>query len=709
MKKIFTFATAAMLLGGVMVSCGSEQPKLDPSNPFATAWTAQNGMPPFDKIEISHILPAFMVGIAQEDAEINAITSNSEKANFENTILAFQNTGSLISRVSTAYGALSGTEFNDEIKAIQSEYVKLGSEHSSNTSLNAELFQRIKTVYDDRSNQKYTPEQLRLIERTYDGFARGGANLSVEDKAKMRSINGQLSSIQMEFGNKTRNEVKNFKMVVDNKEDLAGLPETSVIAAAQAAKNAGLDGKWVFTLNKPSYIPFMQYAKNRDLRKVMFDGYSNVGNNNNADDTKENIKQIAKLRLEKANLLGYDNYAQYGLVTTVAKNPESVFKFIEDLWAPVVSKAKSEVKEMQTLMSKDRVKGQIEPWDWFFYAEKVKAAKYKFDENQVKPYFEVNKVRDGAMYTANKLFGLTFKEVKDAVRINVETQVFDVYDKNGKFISVLTWDFFPRESKRGGAWCSRLKQQEYVDGKRVAPIVTITCNFTPPAGDIPALITPDEVSTLFHEFGHALQGMLADIELPGLTGNSRDFVEFHSQILERWAFQPEVLANYAKHYKTGEVIPASLVAKLEKSSTFNQGFMNGENLSASYLDMAYHSIEDVKEIENMDVIKFEEQAMAKLGAIDEFVPRYRSTYFNHVWGGGYAAGYYSYKWSEVMSADGFAAFVEAGDIFDQNVASTLAAVIFSKGSSIDEKVMYESWRGKPADGKHLMKALGLTE
>ncbi len=708
MKKLFTLATATMLMGSVLVSCSSEQPKLDPSNPFATEWTAQNGMPPFDKIKTSHIIPALMVGIALEDLEIKAIAENAEKPNFENTILAYQKTGDLISRVGTAYGALTSTELNDELKAIQAQYVQLNSEHSSNTSLNADLFNRIKTVYEDRNNQNYTPMQLRLVERTYDNFARSGANLSVEDKEKMRNINAQLSNIQMEFGNKTRNESNNFKMVVDNKEDLAGLPETSIIAAAEAATKAGLEGKWVFTLKKPSYIPFMQYAKNRELRKVMFDGYSNVGNNNNADDTKENIKQIAKLRLEKARLLGFDNYAQYGLKNTVAKNPESVFKFIEDLWTPVVSKAKAEVKDMQKIMSKDKVKGNIEPWDWFYYAEKVKAVKYSLDENEVKPYFEINKVKEGAMFTANKLFGLTFKEVKDAVRINVETQVYDVYDKAGNFISVLTWDFFPRDSKGGGAWCSGLKSQKYVDGKRVAPIVTITCNFTPPAGDIPALITADEVTTLFHEFGHALQGMLTDIEIPGLTGNSRDFVEFHSQILERWAYQPEILAQYAKHYKTGEVIPASLVAKLQKSSTFNQGFINGENLSASYLDMAFHNIEDMNVIDNMDVIEFEKEALKKLGAINEFIPRYRSTYFGHVWGGGYAAGYYSYKWSEVMSADGFAAFTETGDIFNQEVASRLASIIFSQGSSVDEKVMYENWRGKPADGKHLMKALGLT-
>lgn len=709
MKRTFTGVMVAVLLGGAFTSCGESVAVLDPSSPFAKDWTSQNGMPPFDEVKVSDIIPALKVGIAQASLEIDEISNSSEKPTFENTILAYQNVGKLLRKVGLIYSPLTGTELNDELKKIQPEYVLLTSEHRSNVSLNEGLFIKIKQVFDDKDNQKYTPEQYRLIEKTYDSFARAGANLSATDKEKMRAINSELSKLQMEFGNATRNDTEAFTMVIDDKADLAGLSEGSIGAAAQQANELGMEGKWVFTLKKPSYIPFMQNSTNRELRKVMFDGYSNVGNNNNDNDTKKLVKQIVKLRLEKAQLMGYKTFAEYSLKNTMAKNPDAVFGFIEDLWTPVIARAKEEVKDMNALMSKDGIKDKVQPWDWFYYAEKVRADKFDLNENELKPYFAVNNVRDGAQYVANQLFGLTFEEVKDAVRVNPETQVFNVYDKDGSFLSVLTWDFFPRSTKRGGAWCSRVKPQEYVDGKRVAPIVTITCNFTPPVGEDPALITTDEVVTLFHEFGHAVQGMLSDVELPGLTGNPRDFVEFPSQVLERWAYEPEVLKQYAMHYKTGEIIPNSLIKKIQNSGTFNQGFVNGENLAASYLDMAFHSIDNIEEIENMDVLEFEKNALNKLGIIKEFIPRYRTTYFGHTWGGGYSAGYYSYKWSEVLSADGFAAFKDSGDIFNPETAISLREKVLSKGSSKDEKAMYEEWRGAEADGKHLLKALGFDK
>ncbi len=708
MKKFFSLAVASMLLGSVVVSCGDNTPKLDPANPFATEWTAQNGMPPFDKIQVSHIIPALKVGIAQEAAEINQIANNSEKPTFENTILAFQNTGKLLSRVGTAYGALKGTEMNDELRAIQKEYLSLSSEHSSNITLNAKLFDRIKAVYEGREKENYNPLQLRLIEKTYDRFARNGANLSAEDKEKIRKINAELSTLSMNFGDNVLNENNKFRLFIDNEKDLAGLPAGVIATAAELAKKEGQEGKWAFTLKKPSYIPFMQYAKNRDLRKVMFEGYSNVANHNDENDNKEIIKKTVALRLQKAQLFGYKNFAEYNLVNSVIKTPEAVYEFIEGMWPKVIKKAKTEIKDMQKLMNNEGIKGKIQPWDWFYYAEKVRSSKYSLDENQIKEYFEAKNVRDGLFYVAGQLYGLTFQPVENAVRINPETQVFDVYDKDGSFLSVLTFDFYPRASKRGGAWCSRLKSQEYVDGKRVAPIVTITCNFSAPYGDTPGLFTMDEVSTAFHEFGHAIQGMLTDIKYPGLTGNPRDFVEFPSQIDENWAFQPEVLEVYAKHYKTGEVIPNSLIKKIQNLGSFNQGFANGENLSASYLDMKYHTMESLEEINAMDVAKFEAETLATLGIIPEFIPRYRSTYFNHVFSGGYAAGYYCYKYSEIMSADGFAAFEESGDIFNPEIALSLRNIIMSKGSSRDEKEMYLEWRGKEPDPKYLMKALGLN-
>lgn len=709
MKKTFTGVLVAVLLGSALTSCGDNTIALDPTNPFSKEWTAQNGMPPFDLVKEVHIIPALKAGISQASVEIDKITSSTHKPTFENTILAYQKVGELLKKVGLVYGPLTATELNNELKAIQPEYISLSSEHRSNVSLNGKLFERIKMVFDDKDNQKYTPEQYRLIEKTYDSFARAGANLSAADKERMRAIDAQLGKLHMEFGNATNGDVEEFKMIVKNKADLAGLSEGSIGAAAQKAKELNLDGQWVFTLKKPSYIPFMQNSTNRDLRKVMFEGYSNVGNNNNANDTKVLIKQLVKLRLEKAQLLGYKTFAEYNLKNSMAKTPEAVFSFIETMWVPVIERAKEEVKDMGKLMAKDGIKDKVQPWDWFYYAEKVRADKYDLDENELKPYFAVNNVRDGAQYVANQLFGLTFEEVKDAVRINPETQVFNVYDKDGSFLSVLTWDFFPRSSKRGGAWCSRVKPQEYINGKRVAPIVTITCNFTPPVGDDPALITTDEVVTLFHEFGHAVQGMLSDVEYPGMSTNPRDFVEFPSQVMERWAYEPQMLKQYAKHYKTGKVIPNSLIKKIQKSATFNQGFVNGENLASSYLDMVFHSIDNAEVAENIDILEFEKATLAKLGVIEEFIPRYRTTYFGHTWTGGYAAGYYSYKWSEVLSADGFAAFKDSGDIFNPEIAIDLREKVLSKGSSVDEKTMYEDWRGAEADGKHLLKSLGFDK
>lgn len=710
MKKLASYAVVAMIFGGTVVSCQSNYPTLDSANPFANEWIAQKGMPPFDKIDVTHILPALKIGISQVNYEIDQIIKQSEYPTYENTILSLNKTGELLEKVSIVYGALASSEMSNELRGIQPEVVSLFSEHESNVSLNVELFKRIKIVYDGKSEIKeYTPEQIRLIEKTYDEFAMSGANLPEINKTKIRKIDAELSELSMKFGNYVMNENNNFKMVIENKSDLSGLSESSISAAATEAIKQGLDGKWVFTLKKPSYIPFMQYAKNRELRKIMFEGYSNVGNNINSDNTKDIVKQIVKLRLEKAQLFDCKTFAEYNLKNSVAKTPEAVFEFIEKLWIPVVKRAKEEVNDMQRIMRvDDGITDSLKSWDWFYYAEKVRAAKYNLNENDMKPYFEVNRVRDGAHMVANKLFGMTFVEVNDAVKINKETQVFNVYDENGDFLSVLTWDFFPRASKRGGAWCSSLKKQKYIDGERVAPIVTITCNFTPAIGDTPALITPDEVTTLFHEFGHAIQGMLTDIKEPGLARNPRDFVEFPSQLLEYWAFEPEVLSFYAKHYRTGKAIPLSLIDKMEKSSAFNQGFVNGENLSASYLDMAYHSISDHNEIINMNVMEFEKKILDEIGIMNEFIPRYRTTYFNHIFSGGYAAGYYSYKWSEVMSADGFAAFSETGDIFNKEVATRLMNLVLSKGGSEDEKSMYVKWRGVDADEKYLMNSLGLN-
>lgn len=680
-----------------LTSCSEKE-----QNPFFTEWTTPFGVPPFDEIKNEHFLPAITEGMKIEVAEIEAIVNNSEAPTFENTILPYTTSGELLSNVRTIFSGLTGTEMTPELEELQGTISGLLTTHSSNISLNEGLFQRIKAVYDGREAAGLDPMQMRLTEKVYTSFERNGANLSPEQKEVLRDIDSKLSKLSIKFGMNLRNDNTNFILVVDNKEDLAGLPESSISAAAVEAEARGEAGKWVFTLDKPSLIPFLQYSEKRELREKLYNGYLERANNDDENDNKKVLSDIANLRLERAKLMGYTSHADFVLSQNMSKEPEAVYDLLEALWTPAVSRAKEELKEMKKIKGDDDFKS----WDWWYYAEKLRAEKYDLNEDDIRPYFALESVLQGCFDLTTKLYGITYKDITATTPLyNKENKVFEVTDKDGSHLGVVYFDFHPRSSKRVGAWCGSFRGQKYdKDGNFITPIVTIVCNFTKPVGDAPALISLDEVETLFHEYGHGLHGLFRDVKYSSLSSVERDFVELPSQIMENWALEPEVLATYAKHYQTGEVIPAELVAKIQNSALFNQGFATVEYLAASLLDMEYHTLEQSGEI---NVPEFEKAALSKYGAMDEIAPRYRSTYFQHIFNSGYSAGYYSYIWAEVLDADAYNAFVESGDLYNTDIAAKFREEVLSKGGQADGSVLYYNFRGQEPSREPLMKNRGL--
>ena len=547
---------------------------------------------------------------------------------------------------------------------------------------------------------------MKLLEETYKDFARGGANLPEEKQAQLRELNAEISMLQLTFGQNMLKETNAFQLVIDKQEDLSGLPDNLVANAAEAAKAAGMEGKWLFTLHNPSVMPFLQYADNRALREQIFKGYINRGNQDNEADNKEVVRKLITKRLEKAQLMGYETYADFVLEDRMAKTPQAVYNLLDQLWKPAVAKAKEELADIQAEIRKEGGNFEAEGWDWRYYFEKAKKAKFDLDENQVRPYLELNQVREGAFYVANKLYGITFTPLKDMPLPHPEAQAFECKDKDGTHLGVLYMDFFPRASKRGGAWCGTYRSQSYQDGKRVAPVVTIVCNFTQPAPGQPALLSADEASTLFHEFGHGLHNLFKNVHYYGVSGVPRDFVELPSQVMEHWVFEPEVLKVYAKHYQTGEVIPAELIQKLSDSGKYGQGFATVEYLAASLLDMDYHVLKSVPA--DLNVMQFEEKVLGDRGILKQIPSRYRTTYFNHTMGGGYTAGYYSYVWAEVLDCDAFQAYVEKGNLFDQEVATKFRNYILTPGGIDDAMEMYKRFRGREPEVGPLLENRGLN-
>ncbi|MGN0051793.1 MAG: M3 family metallopeptidase [Prevotella sp.] len=694
-KTIITTCAAAIV-------CGSSLAKGD--NPFFGKYSSPYGIPPFDKIKVEHYKPAFIKGMEEQKKEIEAIVKNKKTATFENTIVALDRSGKLLNKVSSVFYGQNSANTNAEMQAVSRELSPLLSKHSDDITMNAELFKRVKYVYDNQEKMNLDKEQKKLLEETYKDFVRSGANLNAEQQQRLRELNAEISMLQLTFGQNMLAETNAFKLVVDNEADLAGLPQNLIANAAESAKEAGLEGKWVFTLHNPSVMPFLQYSERRELRERMFKGYTSRGSHGNANDNRDIIRRLLKVRAEKAHLMGFKDYASMALDTRMAKTSDAVYELLDQVWKPALAKAKEELADIQTEMAKHGRDFEAEGWDWRYYADRAKRAKYSFDENELRPYLELNNVRDGMFYCANRLYGITFKPLKNVPLPHPDAQSFECRDADGSLLGVLFLDFFPRASKRGGAWCGTYRSQSYENGKKVTPVVTIVCNFTKPAAGQPALLSADETSTMFHEFGHALHNFFKDVHYQGVSGVPRDFVELPSQVNEHWAFAPEVLKVYAKHYKTGEIMPQELVEKLDRSGKYGQGFATVEYVAASLLDMDYH----VQEVpEDVDLLDFERRTLVSRGLLSQIPPRYRTTYFNHTMGGGYTAGYYSYMWAEVLEADAFEAYKETGDIFNKEVATKFRKYILTPGGIDDAMDMYVNFRGKKPSIEPLLKNRGL--
>jgi len=700
MKKMIIAAAVATLFS----ACGTSNKKMN-ENPFFTEYTTPFAVPPFDEIKAEHYKPAFLKGMEEEMAEVTAICNNSEAPTFENTIVALDQKGKLYSKVRSVFYGQTGANTTDELDALSREMSPLFSKHNDDIRLNPTLFARVKTVYEQKDNLGLDKEQMKLLEETYKGFVRGGANLPEDKQATLRELNSAISVLQITFSQNMRKETNDYQMVIEDEKDLAGLSGTLIANAAEEAKKAGMEGKWIFKLQNPSALPFLQDAQNRALREKLFNAYINRCNNNNEFDNKNIVKELISKRLEKAKLMGYEDFASFVLEDRMAENSAAVYDLLDELWTPSIKKAKEELADIQTEIKKEGGNFTAEGWDWRYYFEKAKKAKFNLDENEVRPYLKLENVRDGAYYVANKLYGITFTPIKNIPLPHPDAEAFECKDKDGTHLGVLYMDYFPRDSKRSGAWCGTYRSQTYKDSKRVAPVVTIVCNFSQPAPGQPALLSADEANTLFHEFGHALHNLFKDVHYYGVSGVPRDFVELPSQIMEHWVFEPEVLKVYAKHYETGEVIPTELIEKLDKSGKYGQGFATTEYLAASLLDMDYHVLKEVPA--NMDVMAFENKVLGDRGILKQIPSRYRTTYFNHTMGGGYTAGYYSYIWAEVLDSDAYQAFVETGDIFNQEIAKKFRDYVLTPGSIDDAMDMYINFRGKRPNTGPLLDNRGL--
>ena len=691
------------------LTCCEEKPV--EINPLLTRWDTPYGIPPFDRIRAEHYKPAVEEGIARHKAEIAAIVADPSAPTFENVIAALDRSGRLLADTYLTFSLTAAADNNDTLQRIDMEISPLVASHDDDIYMNEKLFDKVETVYEARHTSSLTPEQIRLTERTYDRFVRAGARLTPRKKEELRRINEELTELGIRFGNNLLAENRDFALVLDTLPDTNGLPEDVIDAAAAEAKARGMKGKWVFTLSKPSFIPFMTYAERRDLRERLYKGYLSRGDNGNENDNKQIVADIVRLRTEKAHLLDYPSYAAFVLDDKIAGNPENVYALLDKLWGPALGLASRELDEMRAIKARETLgDSTFAAWDWWYYAEKVRKERYDLDEEMLKPYFSLENVRTGAFRLANRLWGLTFRPVSVPL-YHEECMAYEVLDKDESHLGILIFDFFPRPGKQAGAWCGAYRDEHYdTDGQRVAPIVTIVCNFTRPNGNMPALLDLDQTQTLFHEFGHALHNLLARNRYigTGMDKVERDFVELPSQIMENWAVEPQMLKSYAKHYQTGEIIPEHLIRKIRNSRYFNQGFATTELLAAALIDMDIHSTEEYTPI---DLTAFEHEALyGKRGLMPQIAPRYRYPYFAHIFNGdGYSAGYYSYIWAEVLDKDAFRAFVDSGDIFDPELAKSYRKHILERGSSQDGMTLFRNFRGKDPDPTALMIARGLIE
>jgi len=688
-----------------ITGCG-EKPKPQRENPLLQTWNTPYGVPPFDEIMTSDYIPAFKQAMQAHNAEIDAITI-IEEPNFENVILAFDRSGALLTKIHYAFEAVHEAETNDEMDAVAAEITPLITEHGNNIMLNEQLFEKIKVVYEKRHELNLAPDQLRVTEKYYNDFVRNGANLPPDKKEELKNLNIKLSSLYLLFGKNVLTDSKNFKLFIDNEDALQGLPEDIKASAASAAEKAGEPGKWLFTTDKPSWIPFLTYSENRSLREQLYKGWFMRGDNNNDNDTKAIIDTIINLRIQKSNILGYKNFAEYRTAINMAQNPKNVMLFLDEVWKVALPAAIKERNAMQKMIDKESDRFEMESWDWWYYAEKIRKEQYDLDENEIKPYFPVENAMKGVFYVANKLYGITFEKSTDLPVYYPGVETYIAKEKDGTLIGILYMDYYVRPGKRGGAWCTGFREGSYDNqGNRIHPIVSLVCNFNNPVGDTPALLSWDDNTTLFHEFGHGLHALFSDGRFHRTAGDMpRDMVELPSQILERWASEPEVLKVYAKHYQTGETIPDKLIQKMEKASTFNMGFGTVEYMAASILDMNWHTIEKPQQ---NDVNAFEKAAMDHIRLIPQILPRYRSTYFNHIFTSeSYASGYYVYSWAEVLDADAFDVFKKSGNIFNQDLAAKFRKHILTECGEGEGMDQYRKFRGKEPSKEPYFKSRGL--
>lgn len=702
MMKNCTKLLISVLVCLSLISC-KEQPVADKSNPFFTAYNTTFDVPPFEKIMAKHYMPAFEKGMTAGREDLKLILENNNEATFQNTIDPLDKMGELLTKVSYVFFGITSANTNDSLQKIEVEISPKLSEYRDEIFLNPDLFKRVKFIFESQAKFKMDDEQKFLLENLYRNFVRNGALLSATEQDTLKELNQKISVLSVNFSQNVLSETNKFKLIIDKEADLKGLPNSLIAGAAETAKVAGSDGKWIFTIQKPSMLPFLTYSDNRQLRKQLYDAYLTRGNHNDQYDNKKVLADIVRLRAKRAKLLGYKSHADLNLENRMAKTPQNVFTLLNQLWTPALKVAGEELSEMQKIASREGAKFKIEPFDWWYYAEKLRKEKYNLDDNELRPYFKLDNVREGAFTVANKLYGISFTPIDGIPIPHPDCKAFEVKEANGNPLGVLYMDFFTRASKGPGAWCGGYRDHKWVDGKEIQPVVTLVCNFTNPSGDTPSLLSLDDVQTLFHEFGHALQGLFASNKYI-MTNPAMDIIELPSQIMEHWAVEPEVLKLYAKEYRTGEVIPDALIEKIQKSRYFNTGFDNVELLAASMLDMAYYTLEAPV---NIDVEKFEQDYLKKTGLIKEIEPRYKSTYFLHIVGG-YDAGYYCYTWAAVLDNDAFEAFKEKG-IFNKETAESFRRNILAPMGITDAKQSFINFRGRDAKIEPLLKNRGLMQ
>lgn len=699
MKKI-QFLILTLVMAIAFMSCGEGGPKTA-ENPLLAPFDTPFGVPPFETIKMEHYRPAFETAMQMQNDTIEAILRCQDAPTLENTLLPLAYSGQMLDRVAAIFYNIESAETCDEMQTIAKELSPLLSAHSDNIYLNTALYQRLQgidtTTLDD--------QQARLLGEITKRFRRAGVELNDSLKDQLKQINQELSLLSLTFGNNTLAETNNFNLLLDQESQLAGLPDNVIATAAETAKANGHEGKWMFTPHKPSMLPFLTYSTNAQLREDLYKLYYMRGDRGNDNDNKETITRIVNLRLERARLLGYASHANYILERNMAKTPEKVDELLSMLWPKALEQAKNERTKLENMMHSEGIKGTLKPSDWWHYAEKVRLAEYDLDEQMLRPYLSLDSVRNGVLNLSTILYGITYVPRPDLPKYHPDVEAYEVLDKDGSHLAVIYFDFYPRPGKGAGAWCTSFNDHHISrTGQEVTPVVSIVCNFTRPVGDTPALLLFDEAETLFHEFGHALHSFFSVERYPMLGSVPRDFVEMPSQIMEHWASEPAYLRQYARHYQTGEPMPDELIEKLRKSGEFNQGFTTLEYLAAAILDMRYH---ERTEPLTTNVGSFEREVLDEMGHIPEILPRYRSTYFGHIFSGGYSSGYYSYIWSEVLDCDAYQAFVETGDIFNKEVAKNFREKLLQWGNAKDATQMYRDFRGRDPKIEPLLENRGL--